>query len=153
MKRAWLKASLICGTLDILYAIVATVLRGGDVAGMLTGIAAGPLGDDVQSWGMAGAVAGLAVHFALMGIMAAILQQALRNDRLAALSTLLIGTVYGIGLYLLMYGLVLPMRFGTSFPPPTLTRLANGLVPHILLVGIPMAYILRRPPGRQSALT
>lgn len=144
MKQAWLKATLICGALDILYAIVATLLRNGDVVAMLSGVAAGPLGSAPQGWGVGGAVAGLAVHFILMGIMVAILQQALRHDGLARLSPLLVGTVYGIGLYLVMYGLVMPIRFGTAFPPPTLGRLANGLAPHIFLVGIPMAYILRR---------
>ncbi|MBO9575568.1 MAG: hypothetical protein J7494_07530 [Sphingobium sp.] len=146
MKQAWLKATAICGTLDILYAIVATILRGGSVAGMLTGVASGPLGDAVQSWGLAGAIAGLLVHFALMGVMAAILQQALRNDRIAGPPFWLVGAVYGIGLYLVMYGIVLPARFGASFPPATLGRLANGLVPHIFLVGIPMAWILRKQP-------
>lgn len=144
MKQAWFKATAICGTLDILYAIVATLLRGGNVAGMLAGVASGPLGDGVQSWGIAGAIAGLLVHFALMGVMVAILQLALRMDRLAALPFWLVGAVYGIGLYLVMYGIVLPARFGTTFPPPTLGRLANGLVPHIFLVGLPMAWILKR---------
>lgn len=147
MKQVWLKATLVCGTLDILYAIVATLLRGGSVSGMLSGIAAGPLGDAAQGWGWAGALTGLIVHFILMGIMAAILQIALRHRQLRARPAWLIGGLYGAGLYLVMYGIVLPARFSTGFPPPTLARLANGLAPHIFLVGMPMAFILR---GRKT---
>lgn len=144
MRRALLKAIIVCGVLDMAYAVAATLLRGGDIAAMLAGIAAGPFGDGAAGWGPASAILGLAVHFALMGIMAALLQQALRISALAALPPWLVGLVYGVGLYLVMYGIVLPMRFGTDFPRPTLARLANGLVPHILLVGLPMAWILRR---------
>jgi hypothetical protein len=57
----------------------------------------------------------------------------------------LAGTLYGLALYGVMYGIVLPARFGAPFPNPDKLALALGLFPHIALVGIPMALILRRP--------
>ncbi len=144
MKWTWLKATLVCGTLDILYAIGGTLLADGNVMAMLRFIASGPLGDRALRWGEQGAAAGLAVHFALMGIMVAILQRALRLRELTRYPAWLTGLLYGVGLYLVMYAIVMPIRFGTGFPPATLASLANGLVPHVFLVGIPMALILRR---------
>jgi hypothetical protein len=139
-----LDVAIVCGTLDIVYAIVAALIGGGDIAAMLRGIAAGAIREGCEDWGLAGALLGLAVHFLLMGIMAALLQQALRIDRIAALPAWLTDLARGVDLYLVMYGLVLPAHFDTSFPPPTFGHLANGLVPHIVLVGIPMALILKR---------
>ena len=55
------------------------------------------------------------------------------------------GQVDGI-LYSLMYGLVLPWRFGTAFPDPDRLRTALTLFPHVALVGIPVFWLVRRKP-------
>ncbi|HNJ46861.1 MAG TPA: hypothetical protein PK479_00390, partial [Novosphingobium sp.] len=57
------------------------------------------------------------------------------------------GTLYGIALYAVMYGLVLPTRFGVPFPNPDRIKLALGLLPHVLLVGVPMFVLFRRKPA------
>jgi hypothetical protein len=45
-----------------------------------------------------------------------------------------------------MYGIVLPQRFGVPFPNPDRIKLALGLLPHIVLVGIPIFALIRRTP-------
>ena len=65
-------ATAIAGTLDILAAIGLTLYYGKrTVTQMLTGVASGPF-PNARDWGEAAAAAGLAVHFVLMAIMAAV---------------------------------------------------------------------------------
>lgn len=145
MRNVFVKAWLLCGALDILYATAATALRGGEVATMLRGVASGPFGPAATNWGAGGAVLGLLVHFAIMAAMTAVALVLFRRTPLADANPWLAGTLYGLVLYLVMYGVVLPARFGAPFPDPDKLKLAVGLIPHVLLVGIPMALILRRP--------
>ena len=69
----------LCGTLDILYAAAWSLLAGGTVGGMLRGVAKGPFGDAAGEWGLGGALAGLATHYAIMGAMVAFWFAAVRR--------------------------------------------------------------------------
>ena len=137
-------AWLLCGTLDICYAAVWSVLAGSDPGKMLRGVAKGPFGDGAGDWGLGGAVAGLATHYAIMGAMVAFWFFAAR--RLPALRQpwWLTGTLYGFGLYLVMNAVVLPLRFGAPFPPPDLVKGAVALFPHIVFIGLPLAWLTRK---------
>ena len=57
-----------------------------------------------------------------------------------AATPLLTGLAYGLITYLIMNWVVVPARFGTPLPPKALS-VATQLFAHIVLVGIPMAYI------------
>lgn len=143
--RAW----LLCGTLDIAYAAVWSLLAGGSVGGMLRGVAKGPFGDGAGDWGIAYALAGLATHYAIMGAMVAFWFAAARRlPSLARLPWWLAGTLYGFGLYLVMNAVVLPLRFGAPFPPPDLVKGAVALFPHIVFVGWPLAWLTRKDNRR-----
>jgi len=151
MKSAWIKAWLVCGTLDIAFATVATLLNGRDVGAMLRGVAAGPFGDAASDWGMAGSLLGLATHFTLMAVMVSVLALLMRRTAFGALNWLLAGTIYGFVLWLVMYGLVLPWRFGAPFPNPARVKAFIWFLPHLICVGWPLAYIMAfRTPGRHS---
>ncbi|MDL2352189.1 MAG: hypothetical protein QFC78_05025 [Pseudomonadota bacterium] len=146
MKQLWLKAWLLCGTLDALYATLVALLRGTSTTGVWLGVASGPFGDSAQQWGAPGVLAGLAVHFALMAVMAAVGLWLARNTPLGDVAPWKAGTLYGLALYCAMYGLVLHFRFGLPFPNPDRVKLAIGLFPHIFFVGIPMFYLFKRTP-------
>ncbi|MGB3847003.1 MAG: hypothetical protein WA940_14125 [Sphingopyxis sp.] len=138
-------AWLLCGTLDIVYAMLWSVLAGGSVGGMLRGVAKGPFGDGAGDWGLGGALAGLATHYAIMGAMVAAWFAAVRQlPALARQPWWLSGTLYGLALYLVMNALVLPLRFDTPFPPADLVRGAVALFPHIVFVGWPLAWLTRK---------
>ena len=143
-RNAPLVAWALCGTLDIAYAAAASVLRGGSISGMLRGVASGPFGDAARDWGAAGAAAGLITHFAIMGAMvAAWFFVARRWGRLTVQPWWLTGTLYGLLLYLIMNAVVLPLRFGSPFPPTDPAQGLIALLPHILLVGWPLAWMTR----------
>ena len=143
-RQVWLRAWLICGALDALWASVLTVLRGGKLAEVWLFVASAPFGDRALDWGLLGVLAGLAVHFAVMAVMAGTGLWLARQTMLGQVAVWKAGTLYGLVLYFVMYGLVLPQRFGIPFPDPDRFRVALGLFPHIFLIGLPMFYLFRR---------
>jgi hypothetical protein len=142
MARTILWATLVAGTLDILMAIVDVSLSGGSVTGMFRSIASGPFGDGMRENAI-GAPLGLAVHFAIMAVIAAV--YVLAAQRIPALVRYwwLAGLIYGLGVWLVMYGIVLPARFGAPFPTQPVA-IAKGLFAHCVLVGLPIAWIAAR---------
>jgi hypothetical protein len=134
-------ATLVGGTLDILFAMLLTVLAGRHVGDMLRYVASGPL-PAAKEWGTAGAALGLFVHFALMAIMAAIFMAIVaRRPELLQRSLLLI---LGCGLvtYFVMNWLVVPIRFGSPVPPPP-RALLTQLFAHLVLVAVPFFLIAK----------
>lgn len=140
-------AWLLCGTLDIVYAAVVSVAQGGTASAMLHAVASGPFGDGARTWGFGGDVAGLATHFAIMGVMAWAFV-ATRGRWPAAWPWWLVGTVYGLILYLVMNALVLPLRFGSPFLPTDMIKGAIALFPHIVFVGLPLGWMFPRKEAR-----
>lgn len=141
----FLKLWLLCGALDGGYATALTLLRGnGDIGALWRGVAAGPFGDAAQHWGIGGALLGVAVHLAIMAAMVAAGLWLARKTQLGAISPWKAGLLYGLALYCLMYGLVLPLRFGVPFPNPDRVKLALGLLPHIAFVGWPIFGLVRK---------
>ena len=137
-----LLATALCGTLDILFAMILTLSRGRHIADMLRFVASGPF-PDANNWGTAGAVLGLVVHFTLMAIMVAWFVVAARNVPALTDKPWLAGLIYGLITWAVMNLVVLPLRFPAASPPKP-TAIATQLFAHIVLVGLPTAYITRR---------
>jgi hypothetical protein len=144
MLRPTAIATLISGSLDILFAMILTLIIGKrTVAEMLRGVASGPF-PGATDMGTGGAVLGLAVHFTLMAIMAALFMAIVRHRSQLLDTPVRTGMAYGVITYFVMNWL----RFGTPLPPKPLS-IATQLFAHIVLVGIPFAYVavrfLRKP--------
>ena len=135
-------ATLVCGTLDILFATMLTLLRSKEPAAMLRFVASGPF-PAATEWGAAGSLLGLAVHYTLMAIMVAIFILAARRVPALADSPLLWGLIYGLVTYVAMNLIVVPLRFPAAWPPKALS-IGTQLFAHIVLVGIPTSLIARR---------
>ena len=142
MLRPIAIATAISGSLDIVFAMILTVVFGREIGNMLRYVASGPF-PDATGMGGAGAVLGLLVHFTLMAIMATALVLLIRWRPQLAATPLLTGLAYGLVTYFVMNWLVVPLRFGTPLPPKPLS-IATQLFAHIVLVGIPMAVIAAR---------
>ena len=141
--RQILLAILICGVLDIGYAILTSVLiNGGTASNVLNFVAAGPFGERFS--GTSGALVGLVVHFAIMSVMVLTYFAASRFSLVGSVTPWLAGSAYGVVLYLVMYVLVLPLRWPTLFPQSGLMDIGIGLFPHVALVGIPLAFMVER---------
>ena len=145
-RQVWLKAWLLCGALDSLYATGVALVRGTGAAAVWLGVASGPFGDGARDWGAAGVLSGLAVHFALMAVMVAVGLWLARRTMLGEVAVWKAGTLYGMAIYAVMYGFVLSQNFGVPFPNPDRVKVAIGLFPHIFLVGLPMFHMFKQMP-------
>ena len=139
MLRPIVGATLVAGTLDIVFAF----LTAGAVVPVLRTIASGPLGDAFAD-GPAGAPLGLLVHFAIMAVMAAAYM--LAATRVPALTRLwwLLGLLYGVVLWIVMYWIVMPLRWDSFARPDEPVAIARQLFAHCILVGLPIAWFAAR---------
>ncbi len=145
MKTTIFRATLICGTLDIAFAIIMAMLSGGSALSVLLSVASGPFGAAIKSWGWAGGIIGLAVHFTIMLVMVACFVFLVKFfQALLSINAFVLGTIYGSLLYVVMYWVVLSLRWPTVFPQTDPIQIAKALIPHIFLVGIPLAFIVKR---------
>ena len=135
-------ATLVAGTLDILSACAYTLIAGHAPVMMLKGLASAILGNGAIKGGIGVAIAGLALHFAIMAVMAAFFVLAAQRLPVLKARWLIAGIAYGIGLWAVMNLIVLPLRFG--WHPFTALGLAEQFFSHIVLVGIPIAWFARR---------
>ena len=142
MGRATAIATLLSGSLDILFAMILTVLFGREIGSMLRYVASGPF-PAATGMGSGGAALGLVVHFALMAIMAALFMAVVSHRQDLLDRPYFAGIGYGLITYLVMNWLVVPLRFDAPLPPRPLS-IATQLFAHIFLVGIPFALIAAR---------
>ena len=142
MLRPIAIATLISGTLDILFAIILTVAYGREPANMLRFVGSGPFAGATEM-GAAGAALGLAVHFALMAAMAAIFMALVRLRPILLETPWRTGLAYGVLTYFAMNWAVVPLRFGVPLPPSGVS-ITTQLFAHVVLVGLPFAFIARR---------
>lgn len=139
MTRAIGWATLVAGTLDILYAALMSSMFGRGPAAMLRTVASGPF-PPATEWGAAGSILGLVVHFILMAIMATYFVIAARNWPAMLAKPIQSGIVYGLVTYLVMNWVVVPVRFDVPLPPEP-RSIVSQLFAHIVLVGLPIALI------------
>jgi hypothetical protein len=135
-------ATAVSGTLDILFAMILTVAFGRQIGNMLRYVASGPF-PGATDLGASGAVLGLVVHFVLMAIMATAFMLLLRWKPERLDTPVRTGLAWGVLTYFAMNWLVVPLRFGTPLPPKTLS-IVTQLFAHIVLVGLPMAFVASR---------
>ena len=149
LLRPILLATLVAGTLDILAAVILSLIFGHGPMPMLRGVASGPF-PGAADWGDPGSALGLAVHFTLMAIMVTVYMVAADRQPSLRAKPLQWGVIYGLITYVVMNLIVVPLRFGGPFPP-SLRGILTQLFCHIVLVGIPIAYIAARHLRGRSA--
>jgi len=135
-------AVLVVGVLDISSAFVIWWQRGVALQRGLQGIAAGLLGTKSFEGGMATAGLGLALHFFVVFLMVSVFYLASRKMLFLTRQPFVWGALYGIGVYIVMFWIVLPSAF-----PTFRHRVTNDLPQlaiHICLIGLPTAFIVRR---------
>jgi hypothetical protein len=134
-------ATLISGTLDILFPTLLSLIYGRAPADMLRFVASGPF-PAATDMGAAGAILGLAVHFTLMLIMAAFFMWLVRLRPALLKTPLRTALGYGLVTYLILDLVVVPLRFRAAFPPKPMS-IATQLFAHIVLVGIVFVLVAR----------
>ena len=134
--------TLISGTLDILLAMILTLIYGREIPNMLRSVASGPF-PSATDMGASGAVLGLFVHFALMAIMATAFMAIVRWRPVLLETPWRTALAFGLITYFAMNWLVVPLRFGTPIPPKPIS-IATQLFAHVVLVGFVFVAVARR---------
>ena len=135
---AILVGGLIAGSLD---AAVAFYIFG---ARMPQGIASGLLGRSALQGGAATWILGLAIHFFIALTMAAVYYAVSRKLPFLVEYPLICGLFYGMGLYLVMNVVVVPLSAIHARAPIERADMIVGLLVHMVLIALPITYSVRR---------
>jgi hypothetical protein len=134
---AILVGGLIAGTLDAILAFYTFGSR------MPQGIASGLLGRSSFQGGAATWILGLALHFLIALSMASVYFAASRKLPFLKEYPLICGLFYGMALYLVMNLVVVPLSAIHASGPIGRADLIHGLLVHMILIALPIAYSVR----------
>jgi len=129
---------LTAGTLDLLQA---SILFGWHVPLV---IAAGLLGQQALHGGIGTDVLGVVLHFFIAGSAAAVYYGASRRLDFLKQHPLVCGLFFGIAVELVMGYIVLPLSALHQRGPYELHDVLQGLLVHMVVVGLPISYSVRR---------
>jgi Na+/alanine symporter len=128
----------IAGTLDLLQACT---LFGWDVP---LAIAGGLLGQEAFHGGVGTYVLGVFLHFFIACSAAAVYYAASRKLRFMTAHPLVCGLFFGMAVELVMRLVVLPLSALHARGPYKLRDLILGLLVHMVVVGLPISFSVRR---------
>lgn len=143
LAQAVVLAGLAGGAVDFVYADGLALVRGRSLLRLWQGVASGWIGKAAVEGGAAAAALGIVTHFGIALCMAAAFALVATRVRQLYERPLAAGAFYGLILYGVMYGVVLPLRFPAIFPRwDGLISLAD-IATHVG-VGLAIAVVLAR---------
>jgi hypothetical protein len=129
---------IIAGAIDLIHACI---LFGWDIP---LSIAAGLLGRQALHGGMGIYLLGVFLHFFIATSFAAFYYAASRKLTFLTLHPIVCGLAYGAGVELVMRLVVLPLSALHARGPFRLDDMIRGLLVHMVLVGLPISFSVRR---------
>jgi hypothetical protein len=142
-------AGLIAGSLDITDALVFYGLRGVSPVRLLQNIASGVLGRGALDGGLPTAALGLLLHFTIAYSATTVYYLLSRRFGLLTRHFVVCGLLYGLGVYLFMNHVVLPLAFPNRAPLSGIA-LVNGVLAVMLFIGLTISTIVARRVERAS---
>jgi hypothetical protein len=130
--------------LDIVYAFIRNGIGGRDPLWVLQFVASGIMGKDAFNNGVTAGAVGLLVHTLILLVAATIYYFASQKWVVLKTQSLLLGALFGIGVYLFMNFVAVPISavpFRMTYDVP---KLLEGFVSHAALVGLPIALAVKR---------
>lgn len=148
MKHQFLPTILLggfcAGVLDITAASINSTLHGGGHVRVFQSVAGGWLGRETFQGGWKTAALGLALHFLIATVWMAVYVIASLKLPVLTQYAILCGVLYGIVVYLMMYGVVLPLSaYHSKFVNQTTTAMVTAVLIHMFCVGLPIALVTR----------
>lgn len=138
-----LAAGFLAGALDIAYIIVFWNSKGVSAQQVLQGVASGVGGAASFSGGAPAALLGFCLHMTIAVAMAAAYFLAASRLPILTRRPWLFGSLYGVALYAVMNGVVVPLSASPIARTADLPTHLLMLFPHIALVGLPIALLAR----------
>ncbi len=151
--KAIIVGAIVAAFLDLLDPIVFYGLRGVAPIKIPQSIASGILGRAAYSGGLRTALLGLAAHLFIALVWTTIFVLAARVLPILTQHAVISGLLYGVFIYAVMYGLVLPHTNLFPRSHPTTAVLINSIAAMVFLVGLPISLVNRylAPPSRVSS--
>lgn len=138
---------LVVGTLDILKPIIVASCKGGSAMRVLQSVASGALGREAYLGGLPAALLGLVIHFFIAFAVFATYYAVSRRARLLVKHATTLGPLYGVAVYFFMQFVVFPLSAIGSVKHPA-TALIDGILTHILCVGLPTGLVVHEAARR-----
>jgi hypothetical protein len=139
--QAILWGTLIAGVLDITSAFLIYGVRGVSPIQILQSVASGLLGRNSYEGGLGTATLGAVLHFFIAFVACALYYLASRKIKILVQHAVICGLLYGAVVYFVMNNIVVPL---SRFPGDTSFQLYTGLLVHMLMIGLPIALVVRR---------
>jgi len=143
LASAWIRAGLLTGIVDGVWAIVLSVVfYGSTFARLWQGVASVPFGRDALQWGTIGTLLGILVHFCVAFGWSAVFLLLLTRSRVvrasvaARFGVIRVAAVYGPSIWVVMSLVVIPLL--AQRPPTIGFRWWVQLLGHIPFVGLPI---------------
>jgi hypothetical protein len=134
---------LTIGVLDLVESIVVLQFSGVPAVRVLKSIATGLLGASAFQGGIGTDLLGLAIHFSIAFVVAAVYWIASRQFDALLEHPWVSGLLYGCMVFLVMQFVALPLSAAVR-PAFSIGTFIHGLIKHALLVGLPVALITAR---------
>ena len=146
-----LTAGIVSAALDLLFACVFYGIRNGATPlNIFHAIASGWFGPASREMGWTSGAIGIASHFGILIVAAALFFFAARRLPLLTRQAFWSGIAYGAVIYVVMNYVVVPLS-AAPHGKRALDAVIGELCSHLFLVGLPIAYIVRRYYYRASA--
>lgn len=146
LARTSLYGGLLAGALDI----AAAVLTNPQVPAraVFQSVATGVMGRAAYGGGWNTAALGLALHFGLMLVFAAVYVVLAVRLPVVRRQWIAAGVVYGLIVWSVMNLMVVPLSAST-LPPPDIgsVKVLKAIAIHVFMVGLPLAWIARKALG------
>jgi hypothetical protein len=136
------------GMVDLVYASCVGLILGRSVMRVWQGVASGWLGKAAADGGLATMALGIATHFGIAICMAAVYALVAARVPLLYRRPVPCGIGYGLVLYVVMYRIVLPLRFPAVFPRWDGVQSVTDIASHVG-VGTVIAILLARRAARR----
>jgi len=146
-------STAVAGTLDLALAITFFAIKGVPLEGVPHAVAAGLLGVRAFRLGLPTAILGVALHYFIAFCVSAFYYFLSRRFGFLNNHPIASGAIYGIGVFLFMQHVVLPLS-AEPRSHPTYAWLIANIASHIFFIGIAIALITRRfstPPQASAA--
>ncbi len=135
-------AGLICGVLDGLSAVALSAYFGGAPLRVFQGIASAMLGRGAFNGGLGTGAVGVALHFLIAFVAAAVYYAASRNFSVLIHRAILCGVLYGIAIHLFMNFVVIPLS-AIGRRPIAVQTFVPILIIHMIVVGPSISLTVR----------
>jgi uncharacterized membrane protein YagU involved in acid resistance len=145
LAKPILIAGLVAGVLDITDALIFFYVHSHvPPVRLFQGIAAGLIGKSAFGGGLGTAALGLAMHFCIATVWAAVFVVVARSVPALRRHAVAAGMVYGLIVYAIMNYLILPHTHARPLPTAATVAVLNGVGAIVFCIGLPIALVNRQ---------